>query len=268
MECGRRVLQHKQLITNGFAAQEGDWPWHAAIYHTSDSKFHEQSYKCGSTLISAGAVLTAAHCVYESGHPIIAERVIVHVGKYDFGLADPHTQQFNVHRIIIHSGFTPTNLLDDIAIIRLATQAIFTAYVKPICLWNSQRTAITEVIGKVGIVVGWGLNERDQLTKQLSQAHIPVVSSITCLQSDPSTYGSFITEKTFCAGWRNGKYFTAIYEEEVNFNFQILIDLIQKFAFIQAPVHVMGTAVAACISQTMEFIVCAALSRSQSLEVV
>lgn len=200
------MIEHKQLITNGLDAKEGDWPWHSAIYHTDENEL-AQSYKCGGTLISSTAVLTAAHCLYDFGRPIIAERVIVHTGKYDLALASMNTQQFKAHRLFIHDGYKQNKLLDDIALVRLATEATFTAYVKPICLWDARRWALSEVVNKTGIVVGWGLNERIHFSKQLSQASLPVVDPVDCLTSNADFFASFITKKTFCAGYRNGKCF-------------------------------------------------------------
>lgn len=204
MQCGRRVIQQQKLITNGFAAKEGDWPWHSAIYH-ADVDGLAQNYRCGGTLITSTAVLTAAHCLYDTERPIVPERVFVHVGKLNLALAGLNTQQFEVHRIFIHDGYEPNSFLEDIGVIRLATEATLTAYVKPICLWDANRLDLNEVINKNGIVVGWGLNEKRQISKSLGQANMPVVSVIQCLKSDPSFFGSLLTEKTFCAGFRNGK---------------------------------------------------------------
>lgn len=54
-KCGKRIVEHQELITSGFPSKEGDWPWHAAIYHQIDT---EQKYKCGGTLINSNTVLT------------------------------------------------------------------------------------------------------------------------------------------------------------------------------------------------------------------
>lgn len=58
-KCGKRLVQHEALITNGYPTKEGDWPWHSAIYHF---KKLDQIYKCGGTLISAKAVVTGKLC--------------------------------------------------------------------------------------------------------------------------------------------------------------------------------------------------------------
>lgn len=202
-KCGKRIVHHQQLITNGFPTQEGDWPWHSAIYHLENLI---QSYKCGGTLINLSTVVTAAHCLYEFGRPIIAERIIIQLGKLNLELSGPNTQEFRAYRHIIHSKYSQSDLLNDIALVRLATEATFTPFVQPICLWDDKRTALSEVLGKNGVVVGWGFNEHDTLSRVLNQATMPVVSATVCLASNRNFFGLFLSEETYCAGFRNGKF--------------------------------------------------------------
>lgn len=54
-KCGKRLVNHEALITNGYPSKEGDWPWHAAVFHLQQL---QQSYKCGGSLINAKTVLT------------------------------------------------------------------------------------------------------------------------------------------------------------------------------------------------------------------
>lgn len=57
-------------------------------------------------------------------------------------------------------------------------------------------------------VVGWGFDENNTPTEELKMAKMPVVSQQTCLWSYPQFYSEFTSEKTFCAGFRNGNWFT------------------------------------------------------------
>lgn len=56
-----------------------------------------------------------------------------------------------------------------------------------------------------GIVIGWGLNEKKELSKILNEASMPVVSFTECLQSNRVFFGQFLSDNTYCAGFRNGK---------------------------------------------------------------
>lgn len=91
--CGKRLVNHNALVTHGTTSQEGDWPWHAAIFHY---KKKDVAYRCGGTVLNTNSILTAAHCVYENNQLIIPERVIVQLGKYDLKLSGPFTQEFEV----------------------------------------------------------------------------------------------------------------------------------------------------------------------------
>lgn len=53
-------VQPRPLITHGQATKEGEFPWHAALYHT---KGIDLAYICGASLVSKYHVITVAHCV-------------------------------------------------------------------------------------------------------------------------------------------------------------------------------------------------------------
>lgn len=61
-------------------AQEGEFPWHAALYH---SQGIDLSYVCGASLISLNHLLTVAHCVTKkkSQSVINPDNLVVYLGK-------------------------------------------------------------------------------------------------------------------------------------------------------------------------------------------
>lgn len=214
--CGARKYNRLPLITRGIEAREGEWPWHCAIFHAD---VWQQSYQCGCTLINPNTVVTAGHCVNTGGIglTIIAERVFVHLGKYDIDLSGPNSQEFRARQIILHENFKYSSFLNDIALIRLAKAAKFTAFVQPICLWDTNRTDLNEVIGRNGISVGWGFNENDRLSKKLHLTRMPVVSDKDCLRSDSAFFADFLAGNTFCAGTRNGTLSKTSVQLQINF---------------------------------------------------
>lgn len=54
-------------------------------------------------------------------------------------------------------------------------------------------------------VVGWGVNEKDVLSEQITAGSMPVVSDVECILSFATFFERFVTDNTFCAGRRNGK---------------------------------------------------------------
>ncbi|KAG4079559.1 hypothetical protein HA402_012329 [Bradysia odoriphaga] len=77
-------------------------------------------------------------------------------------------------------------------------------YVQPICLWDVNKVGISDITNKFGTVIGWGVTEADKLSVVLRQATMPIVSLTTCLNSNREFFGAFLSDKTFCAGFRNG----------------------------------------------------------------
>nr|CAD7414853.1 unnamed protein product [Timema poppensis] len=53
-------------------------------------------------------------------------------------------------------------------------------------------------------VIGWGYDEFGQVTEELMMATMPIVSQQTCLWSYPQFFSHFTSNKTYCAGFREG----------------------------------------------------------------
>lgn len=111
-----------------------------------------------------------------------------------------------VSEFIIHPdwNFSVESYDADIAIAVLSRTITFNKFVKPICLWTS-TIGISDLIGKLGLVAGWGKTEKDAVsTPEPKWTQIPVVAETTCLRSDNS-FSALTSERTFCAGDRTGK---------------------------------------------------------------
>lgn len=83
---------------------------------------------------------------------------------------------------------------------------MFNRYVRPVCLWNSSNTDVSGIVGKLGTIVGLERTDTGGLSNVLQEAKVPVVSQITCLESDRNLFGHFLTETSFCAGHHNGLF--------------------------------------------------------------
>ncbi|XP_052902056.1 enteropeptidase-like [Anopheles moucheti] len=196
--CGQRKVVNF-LIVNGSEAKDGHWPWHAAIFHKTALTF---DYVCGGTILNQNTILTAAHCVMTFEGIIQPESLVVHLGRHRLRIATMRTQQHEVLELIVHPEYNSNGVRHNIALVELATDITYTDYIQPVCLWNRGEDQKT-IVGSWGTVVGFGIDETDTPSDTLREATIPVVSPITCIESDP-VYASVLTSDMFCAGNANG----------------------------------------------------------------
>lgn len=201
MECGTVIPDIKPLIINGNTSYSGQFPWHAALFYLSEKKF---SYICGGSLLSKNIILTAAHCVTILGstQPISQNNLTVVLGKYILNEYSTKEQSFKVKEIIVHQDFDSDSFYSDISILKLERNCEFSIYISPICL--DERQGLNSVVKKIGLVPGWGFTENERLADELSYISMPVVPYEQCIWSNPNFYGRFTSDKSFCAGFRNG----------------------------------------------------------------
>ncbi|XP_017770062.1 PREDICTED: serine protease gd-like isoform X5 [Nicrophorus vespilloides] len=202
IECGTVVHQPKPLITFGQSTKEGEFPWHAALYHERGA---DLQYICGASLISRNHLITVAHCVTrrKTQSTLDPDSLIVYLGKYYLKKwSNPGIQDSQISMIFPHPEYNSRTYANDIALLKLVNPAVFTDYVRPICLW-SEDADLNSVMNKPGTVVGWGFDETGKVTEELTQANMPVVSKETCIYSFPEFFSRFTTKKTYCAGFRN-----------------------------------------------------------------
>lgn len=196
MSCADNLLP---LLADSYSLNH-HWPWHAAIYHQLGKP--NPSYQCGGTLIDKKSVLTAAHCVSSRYSQLNVTLITVSLGRLDLVKNESSAQSFEVNchlytnnlnrkttvtqvsEVFVHPDYNTNDYANDIAIIRLSAEAIFNDYVQPICLWKSHKTDISEVVDKMGTVVGWGLTENGTTSGVLQQAHFPVEYFFTCVKSN------------------------------------------------------------------------------------
>ncbi|CAB3384776.1 Hypothetical predicted protein [Cloeon dipterum] len=188
-------FQPTRHILGGIIAKTGEHPWHAYIYNYVARK------TCGGTLISPTAVLTAAHCIYESK----AEDYIVALGMYDKrqGTA-PGVQRTLVHNLIVHPKYDHAKTKSDVGLMILSKQIEITDHVRPICLWNDDSN-VTRVAGTEAMVVGFGLADNYTLPDKLQEARLPIRGHKECYLSKRRFFGKYLVPgDNFCAGYMNG----------------------------------------------------------------
>ncbi|XP_062552833.1 polyserase-2-like [Armigeres subalbatus] len=204
--CGEKKVVVQQLISNGYRALAGSWPWHGAMFHRYRQGL--TGYACGVTILTEQFVITAAHCTIDPNERqrLPASRMYIKVGLSNLDYPENHFKQHEVDMIIRHEEYDESTFENDISLLKLYTEIAFNNYIQPICLWQGD-TQLSKIVSQVGYIVGWGLNENYKLPQDLNEATVPIVSRKECIESDPDHYNKFYFEsKTFCAGHRNGTH--------------------------------------------------------------
>lgn len=152
-------------------------------------------------------MVTAAHCIHNKREPPSSRRqpdeATFFFGKHNIGslLEDRNYIQSGASEFHLHPEWrTNDDRFDaDIAIVVLARKIIFNKFIKPICMWQAS-TSFTDIVGKEGIIAGWGKTEFNAISYSMPKwTKLPVVSNENCLRSHP-IFSSLTSERTFCAG--------------------------------------------------------------------
>ncbi|CAD5210743.1 unnamed protein product [Bursaphelenchus xylophilus] len=197
LECGKtkysdgfsRILlgSSNHRIVGGFETKVNAWPWMAEI-------LRGRNHQCGGALIDSEFVLTAAHCFLKGENP---RHYSVLLGGHEiFG-----GKRFRVLNITLHNLYHIRESAYDIAIMKIWPPVRMNQTINKVCLPSFGPPATHTMC----VVTGWGRMEEDgPASPALREAHVPIVSSITC--NDHRHYQGRIFQPTMiCAGYADGK---------------------------------------------------------------
>ncbi|XP_050562315.1 transmembrane protease serine 12 isoform X2 [Spodoptera frugiperda] len=195
--CGRRPINHTELVSVRTDAQQGDWPWHVAIF-LKDSR-NKMDYNCGGNIISRTAILTAAHCVSNNGilRNLSTLAVVAGVVSNLTNTNQPGRQTPIIQQIIMHPAYKIDDATSDLAIIKVIN-IDFTNYVQPICVWGPVFDK-HKFYYKEATMVGFGRTERNMASNILRSTHVKVQNDSTCT-AFMEKYRKFLNDYTICAG--------------------------------------------------------------------
>lgn len=118
---------------------------------------YKKNANCSIT-VSSRHILSAAHCVQGKGQQEMPEKdVYVKVGALNLEMNEDSQQKLPVANFHIHPDWDPNSLNydADLTILHLSMSIIYDRFVKPVCL-PSVSEASNEIVGKNGLVAGWG----------------------------------------------------------------------------------------------------------------
>jgi len=161
---------------------------------------------CGGSLVANRWVVTAAHCVAS----IKPGDIEVRLGKlFVDKIRHPEPESAQIIRacktILHHQFSTETDDYDsDIALIELCSDAVFTDYVRPICLPLRKEDEDKSLLkpGKDMVITGWGgKKEQGRTLKRMHQVTVPIVEQTLCKKAHRKYP---VTSNMFCAGHHDG----------------------------------------------------------------
>ena len=184
-------------IAGGTNAKHGDWPWQVSFQHRTCRKVNRNTrsctwkHLCGASIVDNKWVITAAHCIVESGfyydekNPGDDWSVVVGMDKLHnekLGNGNKGTRYF-LNKIVVHDTYKFNYITHaDIALLKLSERLEYNEYVQPICFPDGQ----TPAHGDMCHITGWGFTSGtgDALSYHLKQAQIPIVDFTECRNVD------------------------------------------------------------------------------------
>lgn len=169
--------------------------------------------------------------------PVKREDIVAYVGRFDItNWTEQNSQPRKLSKIFIHPDFDSESLHSDLAVLKFNKPIDFSNRVGPACLWRGNDN-LSAVVDKNGIVsnairlfigirkvliisnyltglfffffvfqvFGWGTDgSGNKISPTPKLAVMPIVSQEECLRSKIE-FLFLTTNRTFCAGFRNGE---------------------------------------------------------------
>jgi len=182
------------FIVGGTEARANSWPWQIVWCRKSGTTC---SLSCGGSVVHNNWVITAGHCVF--GNTGTPQNFAIKAGVHDQTCNNANcATQVNVQSIHLHPQYNSNTLVNDIALIRLATPLTYGTTIQPVCLPNAD--ASVTVSPNRAWTTGWGTTRvggGGAVATRLNQVHVPFVNHTVC----NSNYNNQVTQSVMtCAG--------------------------------------------------------------------
>lgn len=193
-ECGKGTNALRSRINGGnITAEPAQFPFHVAI-------FFESRYRCGGSLVSQAATITAAHCVVDFSQNLLPfENFRLLFGSVDLKNLTGNEALRKLKEIFKHEDYEYDRILKfDIAILRMEGKLQFTPFIQPICLPNSLLPSINTQVNMHFIILGFGSSTETLLiSRHLHYGLMTVISRAKC--TEKIIFALLPEQSTFCA---------------------------------------------------------------------
>merc|ERR1719370_73802 len=186
-----RIDEAGPKIVNGWPADQGEWPWIAALLNNG-RQF------CGGSLISRKHILTAAHCVAHMSRYDVAN-LKVRLGEHAIKqTGESQLFESEAARVVRHKEFSQQTLHKDVAIITLKTEVPVLPNVRPVCL---AQQGGDRYVDQHATVVGWGsLKENGPQPDILQEVTVRIWDNKVCKDTYGPAAPGGIMDHMLCAG--------------------------------------------------------------------
>ncbi|KAL4970114.1 S1 family serine peptidase [Aspergillus stella-maris] len=178
-------------VIGGDATEVTKYPFIVSIRNTM--------HRCGGSIIDPNHILTAGHCVIDYiDHP---ERLSIRAGSSQHASGGTIV---NITSITTHPNFVfqESNIINDIAVIKLEEDLKFDDSIAPLSLPSSSSEDIKT--GADCDVIGWGVTNTSTiaLAPTLNAATVKVVDHEQCVREYSD--GHHVDDNAICAGIQGG----------------------------------------------------------------
>ncbi|XP_037811502.1 serine protease 53-like [Lucilia sericata] len=168
-------------IVGGEATTISNFPWQISLQRSG-------SHSCGGSIYSSNIIVTAAHCLQSVSTSVLKVRA--------------GSSYWNSGGVVVsvaafknHEGYSSRTMVNDIAVIRLASSLTMSSSIKPISL-----ATVAPPTGAAAVVSGWGTTSSGAygIPSQLRYVDVQMLSTSACASSTYG-YGSEIQPTMICA---------------------------------------------------------------------
>lgn len=174
-------------IVGGSDARIEDHPFQIAL-------FYNRRFTCGGGIMNQNTIISAAHCTYGRNHELFH----VLAGNTDNTNTD---QLIAVSRVIEHERYDDWELENDIVILKLAVDLVYSDAVQPFVL-PTPNFQVTP--GRESSLAGWGTMQwgTNQFPTVLQAIQVTNWEDDACIDVYKAENETIFIETTFCAGDR------------------------------------------------------------------
>ena len=211
-ECGT-ILEFPEEKSEVFSnAQHGEWPWQVSFQYCfkRNNDLCQWEHLCGASIVDKKWVITAAHCIEESGfrsdlkNPGETWSVVVGMDKLDNSQLGKTNagKRIILEKIKIHDSYWYRGVgyivYSDIALLKLDEALEYNEFIQPIDFPDDHEPQN----GDRCHVTGWGFTSANgtELSYNLKETEVTIFDFDTC-RNNPGWYRLLNDNDHICAGF-------------------------------------------------------------------